>query len=432
MSPDSLLAYQNVSRSELVNCMTQNSHVQSIFLDSLRDFDFSNIPQESIRKAYQDALPPDTNSWNLAEVNMEEILNKLANFRKLFQFFQGLSQDKNLPKEIRKRCKKKASELAFKKQHENVKYSSAIQPFSNQENKLQSYLIAKIEKLSHNGNEFLLNAWLISDYSLVKKDLSLIINKKDSVLHCKYLVSHYKPLLDENEQQTGKICNLNEVSSEFNKFLTKALHLLVGKSYCLTIEFFLPENLMGMEIDCWKIDDPVDKDMTLGMKYPICLRSLARLELDYLLSNYSSWRGSWDKVRELLINKPNQDCFETLAEIENFDWRAFQVKLNKKIGLKVTCHHPESMREYLFKAIRGATTPIAIWTRTDIPNLDQVKAIDEILTSQPLCALCESVRQTRQIAGIQTGEHLGHHLALLWENPYRLTPDIMPLVPTEQ
>ena len=72
-----------------------------------------------------------------------------------------------------------------------------------------------------------------------------------------------------------------------------------------------------------------------------------------------------------------------------------------------------------------ATTPLAIWTRTDIPNLDQVTAIDEILTFQPLCHLCESVRQTREKADAQTGEHLGHHLALLWENPYRLTPDIM-------
>ena len=378
--------------------LVQNDNFESISLDSLRNFDFSNISQESVRKAYQNALPTDTNLWDLAEGNTEEILKKLAEFRKLFQFFQGLSQDEDLPKEFRELFEKTASELAVKKQHKNVKYFS--------ENKLQSYLIATLSPNDNNGNKFLLNAWLIVD-DLVKG------------------LSKFQSLLDGNEQQTGKICNLNEVSSEFNKFLEKALRLLRGKNYCLIIEFFLPTDLMGTEIDRWKINDPVDDDITLGIKYLIRLRSLERLDLSYLDRYLSQWLDSWHKVRKLLENKPNQDYFETLAEIENCDWKSLRHNLSKKIGLKVTCHHPKSMRKDLFKAILQATTPLAIWTRTDIPNLDQVTAIDEILTFQPLCHLCESVRQTREEADAQTGEHLGHHLALLWENPYRLTPDIM-------
>jgi hypothetical protein len=381
-----------------MNYLTQNSHVQSISLDSLRDFDFSSISQKSVQKAYQDALPTDADLWSLAEGNTEEILKKLADFRKLFQFFQGLSQDEDLSKEFRELFEKTASELAVKKQHENVKYFS--------ENKLQSYLIATLSPNDNNGNKFLLNAWLIVDD--LTEDLS-----------------RFESLLDKNEQQIGKICNLNEVSLELNQFLEKALRLLRGKNYCLTIEFFLPTDLMGMEIDRWKISDPVDEDMTLGIKYPIRLRSLERLDLRYLDHYLSQWRESWHQVRKLLENTPNQECFETLAEIENFSWKLLKVNLNKKIGLKVTCHHPKSMRKDLFKAILQATTPVAIWTRTDIPNLDQVTAIDEILSFKPLCHLCESVRQTREKADAQTGEHLGHHLALLWENPYRLTPDIM-------
>ena len=378
--------------------LVQNDNLESISLDSLRDFDFSSISQKSVQKAYQDVLPNDADLWSLAEGNTEEILKKLAEFRKLFQFFQGLSQDEDLPKEFRELFEKTASELAVKKQNENVKYFS--------ENKLQSYLIATLSPNDNNSNKFLLNAWLIVD-DLVKG------------------LSKFQSLLDGNEQQTGKICNLNEVSLEFNKFLEKALRLLRGKNYCLIIEFFLPTDLMGIEIDRWKINDPVDDDITLGIKYPIRLRSLERLDLRYLDSYLSQWYESWHKVRKLLEDKPNQDYFETLAEIENCDWKSLRRNLSKKIGLKVTCRHPESMREHLFKAIRGATTPIAIWIRTDIPNLDQVTAIDEILTSQPLCYLCESVRQVREKADAQTGEHLGHHLALLWENPYRLTPDIM-------
>lgn len=378
--------------------LVQNDNFENISLDSLGGFDFSNISQESVQKAYQDALPTDADLWSLAEGNTEEILKKLAEFRKLFQFFKGLSQDEDLPKEFRELFEKMASELAVKKQNENVKYFS--------ENKLQSYLIATLSPNDNNGNKFLLNAWLIVDD--LTEDLS-----------------RFESLLDTNEQQIGKICNLNEVSLELNQFLEKALRLLRGKNYCLTIEVFLPTDLMGMEIDRWKISDPVDEDMTLGIKYPIRLRSLERLDLRYLDHYLSQWRESWHQVRKLLENTPNQEWFETLAEIENFSWKLLKVNLNKKIGLKVTCHHPKSMRKDLFKAILQAKTPVAIWTRTDIPNLDQVTAIDEILSFKPLCHLCESVRQTREKADAQTGEHLGHHLALLWENPYRLTPDIM-------
>ena len=163
--------------------LVQNDNLESISVDSLRNFDFPNISQESVRKAYQDALPTDADLWDLAEGNTEEILKKLAEFRKLFQFFQGLSQDKDLPKEFRELFEKTASELAVKKHDENVKYLS--------ENKLQSYLIATLYPNENNGNQFLLNAWLIVD------DLIGDLSK-------------FQSLLDKNEQQIGKICNLNE------------------------------------------------------------------------------------------------------------------------------------------------------------------------------------------------------------------------------
>ena len=88
-------------------------------------------------------------------------------------------------------------------------------------------------------------------------------------------------------------------------------------------------------------------------------------------------------------------------------------------------HATKAKTKELFKAILTATTPIAIWTRYDIPDFDHVSAIDEILTFKPLCHLCESVRQTREQADAQTKEHLGFHLAILWEDPYRLTPNVM-------
>ena len=402
--------YENCT---FIQFLTQDSNFDNFYQELFQHLDFSIIPPESIQKAYQDSLPPDADVWDLpppntdvldlAGNNIEAILKKLEGFRQLPQFYERLSQDENVPKKIRDQI---ANKLPSKKYPEKGKNKSSTDFFYNQPGPLKSYLIATLVPGDSDDEKFLLNAWLIIDDSV--KDLS-----------------KFQSLLDHNEQQRGKLCKLTQIPTELNKFLKKALRYLRGKRYDLTIEIFLPSDLMCMEIDRWKITDPIADDITLGIKYPIRLRSLERLSLDYLDSYLSQWYEYWDKVRDILQNEPIQELFEHLQEMESFNWKLLKSNLNGKIGLKVTCTHSKAIRKDLFRAILIATTPIAIWIRTDIANLDQVTAIDKILTFKPLCHLCESVRLTREQADAQTEEHLGHHLALLWENPYRLTPDIM-------
>jgi len=395
-----------------IHLLTQDSRLSNFSQESFQDLDFSGIPLKSIQKAYQDSLPPDADVWDLsppnadmpdlAGNNIKEILKKMEEFRQLFQFLERLSQDPNLPIKIRERI---ANQLASKNYPKNHNNKSATDFSSNQSEPLKSYLIATLNPGDGDDN-FLLNAWLIID-DLVQDDLS-----------------KFQSLLDHNEQQRGKLCNLAQISTELNNFLKKALRYLRGKWHDLTIEIFLPIDLMCMEIDRWKITGPIEDDITLGTEYSIRLRSVERLDLKYLDYYLSKWYESWGKVRKILQNEPIQENFEHLQEMETFNCKLLSSKLKEKIGLKVTCTHSQSIRQDLFRAILTATTPIAIWTRADIANLDQVTAINEILTFKPLCNLSESVRQNRiKAANAQTEEHLGHHLALLWENPYRLPPD---------
>ena len=387
----------------IIQLLAKDSNVSSFSQASFSDLDLSSIPQESIQQAYQDSLPPDAGVWDLAENDRTQILQTIEQFRQLPEFLDRLIHDKNVSLEVRARI---AKYLASKKYLGNQNNPSEKDCFSDRQVQLKSYLIATLVPGERDGGNFLLNAWLIVDDSV--RDLS-----------------KFQSLLDRDEQQTGILCKLPQVSAELNKFIKKALKCLRGKRYSLIIEFFLPSDLMCMEIDRWKITDPIADDITLGIKYPIRLRSLERLNLDYLDSYLSQWYEYWDKVRDILQNEPIPELFEHLQEMESFNWKLLSSKLKYKIGLKVTCTHSKSIRKDLFKAILTATTPIAIWTRTDIANLDQVTEIDKILTFKPLRHLCESVRLSREQADAQTEEHLGHHLALLWENPYRLTPDIM-------
>lgn len=401
---DKRITYENCTIIQLLSSESNFSNLSQKFL---KDLDFSRIPQESIQKAYQEALPRDAGVWGLEGNNITQILQQLEQFRRLFEFFNRLSQDKNIPQDIRNKLSGVAEELASKKSPDENKNKLPSNFVYNKEGQLQSYLIATLERCGDN-EDFLLNAWLIIDDSLPGNNLS-----------------KFTSLLDQDEQQQGTLCKFKDIPTQLNKFIKTSLKYLRGKQYQLIIEVFLPSDLIGTEVDRWKISDPIVEEITLGTQYPIRLRSLERLNLDYLDSYLSDWYKYWDKVKTVLHNEPIQELFAHLQEMETFNWKSLKNNLQGKIGLKVTCAPPKAKTKELFKAILTATTPIAIWTRYDIPDFDHVSAIDEILTFKPLCHLCESVRQTREQADAQTEEHLGFHLAILWEDPYRLTPNVM-------
>jgi Effector-associated domain 10/vWA-MoxR associated protein C-terminal domain len=375
----------------------------------LRDLDFSGISQENIQQAYEDSLPPYADDWGLPGNDIKQKLQSLKQFERLPDFFDRLVRDENLSPETRDRLQSISQQLALKKSSETTKNRASPNSDVNRVEQLKSYLITTIEP--YDGN-FILNAWLIFHDPF--QDFSSFQSQK---------MTRFEPLLDVNEKQAGILCKLNQLPVEFSKLLQKAVTLLRRKKYHLTIEFFLPSNLMCMEIDRWKIKINDSDEIVLGTKYPIRLRSI--LTITHLEFNWNQWCENWDKVRDVLKEKPADDLFEHLQEIDNFNAESFTYKLNDKIGLKLTCTHPQSMRKDLFQAIRLSTTPIAIWIRTDLSSLDRVTEIDKVLTSQPLCDLCKSVQKTRVQAHAQAEEHVGLHLALLWENPYRLTPDVM-------
>ena len=404
-------------KSQLEKCGTitftqllvEGNNFNNISLASFLDLEFSGISKKTIQKTYQDSLspyteaqdslPPDSEIWDLEINNIaQEVLENLYKLRKLPQFLERLIQAPDIPTKFRDQLQEKLEKLALK--------NSSKDFFSNQSEDLDSYILATF--IPDENEYFFLNAWLIID---------------DSVQD----ISKFQCLLDSNEKHQGILCKLTQIPKEFNKFIKKALKYLRGKKYSLTIEFFLPSNLMCEEVDRWKISDPIAEEITLGIKYPIRLRSLERLELDYLDSYLPQWYKYWDKVKHFLPNKPTLELFEHLSEMEGFNWKLLKIQLKEKIGLKVTCAHPKSMRKDLFRAILLATTPIAIWLRNDIPCLNQVTFIDEILTCQPLSNLCQAVTNMREKADAngQIDEHLCFHLAILWENPYRLPPDIM-------
>ncbi|MEY3866936.1 MAG: hypothetical protein RLZZ338_827, partial [Cyanobacteriota bacterium] len=229
---------------------------------------------ESIEQAYRDSLPVDAGLWNLEGNNITSIIPTLTQYRRLPEFFNRLIQDEGLPPAIRG----KLSDL----------FKIEKQPIAKINKTLESYLIVTVNK-SDNTKELLLNAWLILDNSVVDDP------------------SRFQSLLDDgNETQQGVFCKFNQIPEQVNKFIIKSLRCLRGKKYHLTIEVFLPSDLMCTEIDRWEVFE--DKT-TLGVEYPIRLRSRERLDLNYLDRRWSDWSQQWDRVNPILHEIPNPELF---------------------------------------------------------------------------------------------------------------------------
>ncbi|MGL4500611.1 MAG: hypothetical protein ACRCU2_16200 [Planktothrix sp.] len=352
----------------------------------------------SILKAYKNSLPPDASVWGEQKNCVEEMLRHLEEYRKLGKFFSCLSQDETLPEDIRKQLEKFAENLGSKKHPEMD---------GKEKRKLESYFIATVE---HEANKdcVLVNAWLIEDnQALLEHNLA-----------------SFKPLVDGDECQRGVSCKVDKIEQQLNEFLQKALSsFLLGKSYSLTIEVFLPMDLMCTEVDRWPIVfDPNDNQTRWGVMYPLRLRSQERLKLNYLAIYQTIWYDQWNKIIQILDRQPTLECFQSIEQIDSVNWKKLSQDLGQKIGVKLTCTPPQAKLKYFFNTILSSTTPIAIWTRCDRPDLNPGAIIDEILCSQPLSSLSESVKELRATADAQTDDHLGFHLALLWEDPHRLPP----------
>lgn len=365
------------------------------FCSVFNNEEFKDIIQQAYRKSLDD-VDLYADRVNQDGKPNKKILQDIASCKRFGKFLTYLSQHKDLPAEIRDRMTD-----VFKLEK---------QPNPIISKPLEYYLMITVESDCDRPKEFLVNGWLLMDDSSGKPDLS-----------------QFKPMLHGNETAAGIICQEKQLDEVFNQLVEKALcKYLIAEYYPLNIEVFLPMSLMGIAVNQWLIDDPILKKRPLGVRYPIRLRSLERMNHRYLAAYRCNWQQNWDRVRTFLEEKPGTELFEHLPSMENLTSKRLALSLKEKIGLKVTCPIPQGKTEELFKGILMATTPIALWTTYKTEPHSSVSAeIDRIL-SQPLNNLCKSVQEIREKAEAEENEqHLGCHLSLLWDNPYRLLPDAM-------
>jgi vWA-MoxR associated protein C-terminal domain len=364
------------------------------------------INLEILQQIYRESLPADNRLSMVqpADIDRSQMVSNLQNFRQLPTFIDRLIKNDRIPAETR---------LAIKLL--NLPRSSGSNPVKSSNNRvLESYLSIAIRPSSTPvrvasplGNRFFVNGWLIADSSI--KDNS----------------QRFYPL-DLDESDRGIACGLDEIPKVLNNLLELGLQQLKGKQHELTIEIFLPMSCLCADVDRWKIDD-LYAETPVGTRYRTIVRSSDRLEDRYLNKRWSDWCGNWDRITKAGHLTPNCNDFETLDRFTDCNWKRVVNNLSQKLGLKLTCGLESEHKLDLFRAILNAATPIAIWVRCDLPDLDLAAELDALITDSHLFGLSAAVMRKRQQADEEerSEQHLGAHLAMLWEDPGRLTPDAM-------
>jgi vWA-MoxR associated protein C-terminal domain len=358
------------------------------------------INLEILQQIYRESLPADNklSMMQPTDIDRSQMVSNLQNFRQLPTFIDHLIENDRIPIENRNVLQL----LDFPR-------SSGSNPVKSSNNRvLESYLSIAIRPSSI-PDRFFVNGWLIADNSI--KDNS----------------QRFYPL-DLDEIDKGIACGLDEIPKVLNNLLDLGLQQLKGKQHELTIEIFLPMSCLCADVDQWMIDD-LYAEIPVGTRYRTIIRSSDRLQERYGKKRGSDWCNNWDRMAKAGHLTPKCDDFETLARFTDCNWKRVVNNLSRKLGLKLTCGLESEHKLDLFKAILTAATPFAIWVRCDLPDLDLAAEVDALITESHLFGLSAAVLRKRQQADEEerSERYLGAHLAMLWEDPDRLTPDVEPL-----
>lgn len=362
----------------------------------LEEVDDPSIRQ-ALRNSFKDRPIPTTEDTTeiIEQLGLEQLLKLIASL---------LNENGKITQPVREKLER----IAYSVQQDDITppASSAFQ----ESRTLQSYLLIALRPEA-GTDKYRINAWVIPD---------------DTVLDPEEPYKGFVPL-DINDKEKGTICLFNEVPGKVAAFLEQSLGYLPDDNEYLTIEVFLPDEYLGTNVNCWEFKTFDDTPTCIVNYCSVVLRSSERLNSRYLKFYKKKWRENWKKVKQLW-ELPSPDDFLHLDKMEGFERKKLAALLTskQKIGLTVACAAPpEPRHKELFKAVHEAATPIAIWLRQDdIPDQTQKIAIFNKLIGIPLGNLPKEVRSQWVEAYSQEfpKQHLGYHLSILWDNPFRLPP----------
>ncbi|HEX2416746.1 MAG TPA: trypsin-like peptidase domain-containing protein [Micromonosporaceae bacterium] len=254
----------------------------------------------------------------------------------------------------------------------------------------------------------------------------------DSVDADRYLMSAWlqegqqneRPLLRDDVPRT-----LREVADEVDVLLSDVPEQVSEDSDEPTIEFILPRRLIGHPVDEWEFDR-AGFSLTLGIRYPVVVRSLERLRK-------RSLQGAWRRKWRVLADEGHRANALPISHVEPNrprDLRALYSALiadDRHVCLAVPfppAETEETSHNDEFTAGLTAGIPVIVWSREPVDGAEFSVLVGNTLAGYGMLNLPRRMLWLRQSAmatmdGTPPAQYLPR-MSLLWDDADRIPGSI--------
>ncbi|OUL23955.1 hypothetical protein BV378_20170 [Nostoc sp. RF31YmG] len=369
-----------------------------------------------VKKAYIACSPDD---WpNPVPDKLEGILSELKKMRQgeskytvIEKFVARLVIDSEIPQPLSEQLKRWSEE--------NIKrYLELLNEISTQiQNSINTnpYLIVAVRRSEQDSltntnkeNCYFVDAWLIPDGNTY--------NYQNNPVCQQLFYSQNSKKAKQSQVNNQESLTFEEIPQAINICLNQLGEYSSSK---LTIEIFLPLELINKAVDSWEIENEFGFPVKLSGEYKVIVRSTERL-----LPTYSRYKGFWQEKWTTLQKIIKNPVFSAFVLWDDDDLKKLFIELKKEntIGIKLERIPTETGKGSVFAVILSTAIPVALWLRCHLPECNQ--QVDGLLRCC-IEQLTETIANKRLEALPQPeNSHIGHHLSLLWEDPYRLPPSI--------
>ncbi|MBR8839319.1 MAG: hypothetical protein DSM106950_36290 [Stigonema ocellatum SAG 48.90 = DSM 106950] len=383
---------------KLINRLLQQI-IQQQLTDILAPLEQKQEIFQVMKKAYVECCPRNWGEdWeDESPDTLEKILSNLGDMPQgnahespIVQFVARLSQNPNISEPTATQLKEWVQQNAKNFSQLLTEISDDEVTTKEQQDSIPTYLIILIKPSQQNQNKhYSVAAWFISDGRKDKFD---------------FRTGQGYNSLDIQEQE--EIFQLKQIPTLVQNFLTQAANKYM-MDWCEPpiIMFFLPFKLLNEPIDSWKIEK-----IPLGIQYHVVIRSCGRLK-GYLFRNI--WIQKWQALQHRMDSLDEKNLI-----FGDGDWKSLLNKLDqpKVVGVKLL--KPPS--KDIINVLEKTATPVAIWFRKSLKEINLQEQF-ETLVKGGMGALPKIIKEKRSEAfSIDKEQHIGHHISLLWEDPYLL------------
>jgi hypothetical protein len=340
----------------------------------------------------------------------------------ILKFVAYLIADVQVPEMLSKQLQQWAEQNNFATVLERIRQSLVVNSSPDNERQTHSYLMVVVER-SETANQqkearYFVKAWFILDGQTT-------LSRK---------ATGFEPLIIPGAlEDAEKSFTVDEIEGLLKAFLAQSCNKCLSQRRLpenLTIELFLPFDLLNHPVDQWvmeDLDDECSMSEPVGFQYPLLIRSSERLRRTYFSKRGATWKDKWKQVRQKMqMRSPEGEMLHGFVSGDGVSVKRLfqQLSQPQMIGLKLAQGPLSIGKESVFAALQSSATPIAVWVRQPISSIDCISAVDQLL-GYDICDIPERVKQHRQAAfPVERDRHIGHHLSLLWEDFDRLPPDL--------